>query len=199
MKSFAFVVLLAGVVTFSGCGEKVEQLKEMKDDVTSKVESGKQMVDENKGMLGGLKDAMKNGVAMKCVMSDDNGGEWITYTNGKNMRSEGMMGDKTQVVLVIDGTTYSWEKGSKKGEMMDAKCLEEFQKDMGLGEGDIPEQEYEDSFSFEDLEAEEDAGNAKCSPSTDADFSVPSDIVFTDQCKIMKEQMDNLKLQMQGV
>jgi len=194
VKSFAFVGLVAGVVMLSGCGEKVTQLKDMKDDVTSKVENGKKMVDEGKGMMGGLKDAMKNGVAMKCESEDD---DWVTYTNGKEMRGEGMEDGAGQAVLVTGGVTYTWNTATKTGFKMDKKCLEDFQKGMKAAQGDVPEQQFEDNFTFEDLEAEEESGGIKCTPTTEADFSVPSDVKFEDQCKIMKAQMGEYKEQMQ--
>lgn len=196
MKGFVFVGLVAGVIMLSGCGEKVNQLKDVKDDVTSKVEEGRELVDDSKGLVGGLKDAMKNGVAMKCESKDD---DWVTYTNGKNMRSEGMEDGKKQNMLMVDGVTYTWEEGSATGMKMDKKCLEDFQKEMGFGQGDIVEQQYEDEFTFEELEAEEAEGGIKCSPSTDADFSVPSNIKFEDQCKMLKEQMQGFKEQMKNM
>jgi len=193
IKSFALVGLMAGVVMLSGCGEKVTQLKDMKDDVTSKVESGKKMVDEGKGMMGGLKDAMKNGVAMKC---ESKGDDWVTYTNGKEMRGEGTEDGASQAMLVTSGVTYTWNTTTKTGFKIDKKCLENFQKDMNAAQGNISEQQYEKDFSFEDLEAEEEAGGIKCSPTTEADFSVPTDVKFEDQCKMMKAQMGEYEEQM---
>jgi len=195
IKGLAFMGLAAGVITLSGCGEKVDQLKDMKNDVTSKIDDGKQMVDENKGMLGGLKDAMKNGVAMKCESTKD---DWVTYTNGKKMRSEGTEDGKKQNMLMIDGVTYTWEEGSATGMKIDSKCFEDMQADMDLP--DMSDEEFaEDEFTFEDLETEEEAGSVKCAPSTEADFSIPSDIKFEDQCKIMKEQMKGFEEQMKNM
>ncbi len=193
VKSFIFVGLVAGVITLSGCGEKINQLKDVKNDVTSKVDSGKQMVEDSKGMIGGLKDAMKKGVAMKCEDTENN---WVTYTNGTKMRSEGMENGKKQVVLVTDGTTYTWDEATKTGFKMDKKCLENFQKDMGFGQEDMPKQQYEDDFTIEELETKEETGSIKCTPSTEADFSVPSDVKFEDQCEMLKEQMAGYKEQM---
>ncbi len=192
VKSFAFVGLVAGVITLSGCGEKISQLKDVKNDVTSKVDSGKQMVEDSKGVLGGLKNAMKNGVAMKCEDAKD---DWVTYTNGTKMRAEGMENGKKQVMLFADGVTYTWDEATKTGFKMDKKCLENFQKDMGVGQESMPDQQ-QDSFTVEDLEKKEAAGGVKCAPSTEADFSVPSDVKFEDQCEMLKQQMTGYKEQM---
>ncbi len=196
VKSFIFMGLVAGVITLSGCGEKVTKLKEVKNDVTSKVESGKQIVEDSKGMIGNLKDAMKKGVAMKC---EDASSDWVTYINGTKMRSEGMEDGKKQVVLVTDGTTYTWDANTKTGFKMDKKCLEDFQKDMGFGQDDMPKQQYEKGFTIEELETKEESGGLKCTPSTEADFSVPSDVKFEDQCKILKEQMNKYEEQMKNM
>lgn len=192
-KSFMMVGLVVGVVVLGGCGEKVNQLKDMKDDVTSKVESGKKMIDDGKGLVGGLKDAMKNGVSMKCVSGED---EWVTYTNGKNIRSEGLEDGKTRVVLVTGGVTYTWDKATKMGVKMDKDCLSDLQGETNIEQPGMTEQEDGWDFSVEKLEAEEASGSMKCTPATDADFSVPSDVTFKDQCKIFKAQMGEYKEQM---
>jgi len=193
-KGMVFSFAAVAVIVLAGCGEGVSQ---MKNDVTSTIEEGKQMVDNGGGFVGGLKDAMKNGVAMKCINTDIDG-EWVTYTNGKKFRSEGIEAGKTQVVLVTDGVSYMWEKGAKTGQKIDMNCIKNFQKDMG-----IPDYEEADDMDFdytpEELEAEEASGKLNCSPATDANFSVPTDVEFTDQCQVMKKQMEGLKTQLQSM
>ena len=183
----------------AGCGDKtVDKLNDAKKDVVSKVEQGKDMAKNEGGLVSGLKDAMKRGVTMKCV-TDSPDGHWVTYTNGKYSRTEGTTSDGQEMVIVVnDEASYTWDKKTKKGQKLDKKCLEEFKKNFGgsaMSE-DVNEEDFD--FTPEKLEIEEEEGKLKCSPSTKADFSVPADVQFTDQCKLMTEQMNKLKQQMPG-
>ncbi len=191
MKKISIVVVLLMVVLFAGCGEKTQESKDAKSNLINKTE-------ESKGFMGGIKDAMKNGVAMKCETSSDEG-EWVVYTNGKNMRSEGLINGKKQNILKKDEVTYAWEDGSMTGEMMDMKCIQDFQKDLGIPDVEEAFDYSEDEISYDDLEEGEKTGKTKCTPSTGGDFSVPKNIKFIDQCKVMKEQMSGIREQMQKV
>jgi len=197
------VVATATVITLAGCGA-TDQIKDAKNDITQKVETGKKMVEsgqdvakKGKDMAGSLKDAMKKGVTMKCV-SDTPDGHWVTYTNGKYSKVEGKTADGHEMMIVInEDATYTWDKKTKKGQKIDKKCMEEFEKSFGgSAMSEDAGEEMFDDFTPENLEVEEENGNLKCSPSTEADFSVPSDVEFTDQCKLMTEQMNKLKQQM---
>jgi len=190
--------LIIATIGLAGCGNKtVNKLNDAKDDVVSKVEQGKEMAEEGKSLVGGLKEAMKKGVTMKCV-ADSPDGHWVTYTNGKYSKTEGTTTDGHEMAIVINKeATYSWDKKTKKGQKMDKKCMEEFQKNFG-GSAMVDDNKEKklDNFTPENLEAEEADGKLKCSPSTKADFSVPSDVQFIDQCQLMTKQMDKLKQQM---
>ena len=196
--------LLAGVgvaVILAGCGGQSNKLDKAKDNINAKIESSKEMIqegknlaDNNKGLVGGLKDAMKRGITMKCV-ADSPDGHWVTYTNGKNTKTEGMTVDGHEMVIVAkDDVIYTWDKKTKQGQKMDKKCMEDFQKSIGMN---ISEEEdnFED-FTPGRMEAQEEEGKLKCTPSTKADFGVPSDVQFTDQCALLKSQMSGLKNQM---
>ncbi len=196
-KGFVIVVLTIALAGFTGCGEKIDQLKDAKDNVTSKIENGKELTKDGSGFMGGLKEAMQGGVSMKCVNIDADG-EWVTYTNGKKFRSEGLLNGKTQIVLVVDGASYMWEKGAKTGQKMDMKCIKDFQKDMGMPEY-VEEEKMDFDYTPEKIEAEEASGKLKCTPTTDADFSIPTDITFVDQCAVMKQNMTGLKEQMKNM
>jgi len=186
MKKASLIVILFAAVLFAGCGEKVQELKDAKDDITSKAE-------KSKGFVGGLKDAMKNGVAMKCVTeTEGTDEEWTVYTNGINMRAEGMTEGIAQNVLKKGDVTYTWVEGEKTGQMMDLNCLKDFKKELAIP--GLEDSFEEEDFSFEELEESEESGKTKCSPSTEGDFSVPKDIDFTDQCAVIKKQMEGLTL-----
>ncbi len=193
-KGLILAGIIIGVVMFSGCGKQMDKLKEVKKQASSLKKNSQELTEKSGGMISNLKEALKKGVSMKCV-SQGKDSEWVTYINGKKMRSEGKQGGKEQIVLVTDGVSYMWEKGAKVGQKIDKKCLEDFEKQietptkteemMGHQDETIPK--------VEDLEVEEENGKVKCTVTTEADFSVPKDVNFTDQCQLMKQQMKNLK------
>ena len=188
-KIIEIISLFLMVIVLSGCAGK--------ENVQNKMKNEKKIVKEKKGLITGLKDSIKNGVTMKCV-SNNSEEQWTTYINGKNIRSEGTNNGEVYVVLVKDGTTYTWTKGNKKGQKMDKKCIEEFKKDMKI-EGNMENIEKENKITVNNLTKDEEEGKVKCSPSTKGDFLVPSDVEFTDQCQILKQQMLKFKNQIQKI
>jgi len=188
MKKLSLVVVLLIVTLFTGCGKESQKMKDVKNDVTTKTE-------ETRGTMKGLADAVKNGVTMKCETKEEDS-NWVVYTNGKNMRSTGTFDGKKQNILKRGDVTYSWEEGAAEGQMMDMKCMQDFQKEMGMPSIEDSFREEPGDFSFADLEKSEKTGKTKCSPSTEGDFSVPRGVKFVDQCKMLKEKMSGLKNQL---
>ncbi len=200
-KGGVFIGLIVATIALAGCGAKTNQLKNAKDNINAKIENGKELVetgkkmaDEKQGLMGGLKDAMKRGVTMKCV-ADSADGHWVIYTNGKNTKTEGTTVDGHEMVILVKGKTiYTWNKKTKKGEKIDKGCMDDFQKDMGIDSSAMTKGDKNfDDFTPEKMEAKEKEGKLKCVPSTKADFSIPSDVQFTDQCAMLKKQMSGLK------
>ena len=76
--------------------------------------------------------------------------------------------------------------------------MEDFQKSMGMNIPSEEESNFE-NFTPDKMEVQEAGGKLKCSPSTKADFSVPGDVEFTDQCALLKSQMSGLKNQMDQI
>lgn len=204
-KGGIFIGLIVVTIALAGCGAKTNPLKNAKENINAKiedgkdlVETGKKMADEKQGFVGGLKDAMKRGVTMKCV-TDSADGHWVIYTNGKNTRTEGVTTDGHEmVILAKDKVVYTWDKKTKKGQKIDKGCMDDFQKSMGMDTSEMMKEEDDfDDFTPEKMEIKEKEGSLKCTPSTKADFSVPSDVEFTDQCEMLKSQMSGLKEQME--
>jgi len=189
MKKISLIGVLFAVVLLAGCGAKIEKSKESKKGVTTRIEQ------QGKNFVGGLKNAMDKGVAMKCETTEE-GSNWVVYTNGKNMRSTGVFDGKKQNVLKKGDITYTWEDGSVKGQMMDLNCMKDFEKSMQIPGLEDSIEEDGDDFSFDDLADDEKSGKTKCSPSTEGDFSVPKNVNFVDQCEIMKKQMEGVKNQL---
>jgi len=199
-------ILLAGVgvaVILAGCGGQSNKLDKAKDNINAKIESSKEMIqegknlaDNNKGLAGGLKDAIKKGITMKCV-SDTADGHWVTYIKGKNTRTDGTTADGHEMAILVKGKViYTWDKKTKKGQKVDQGCMDEFNKSMGNAISDAEEARPYEEFNPENMEIEEKGGKLKCAPSTNADFSVPSDVHFDDQCAMLQKTMSGLKNQM---
>ncbi|HFC76655.1 MAG TPA: hypothetical protein ENJ27_00255 [Candidatus Moranbacteria bacterium] len=187
IKISTLSILIVAVLALAGCQGKEESKTAVKNENRG--------TDKKVETVAGIKNMLKNGETIKCV-SKDNDGEWVTYTNGKKFKGEGMQAGKKQNVLFTNDTTYTWDETTKTGQKMSKKCLEEFQKTIGSTSNTI-NPEVDKNFSVEKLETEEQSGKVNCSPATGINFSVPSDVNFTDQCEIMKQQMKGLNQQVQ--
>lgn len=137
--------------------------------------SGKPMVCEYR-MMGG--DRQDTSVKM--------------YAEKDRYRTE-VMTPQGEYVSISDGkTVYSFIEGSKEGMKMDMECMKELADDLPKT-GDTPVQEQY-------VAPEEAIGNTpgiSCRETDSVDVSVPSDIVFTDQCAMLRQQTEMMK-QYQG-
>lgn len=193
------------VIGLSGCGsQKVDQLKEtsnniknIKNEVQNTANELSNKVDNKKGLVGNMKEAIKNGVAMKCTATEGKN-RTVTYIKGKDMRTSTISSGKTMNILIKGGVTYTWVEGETKGQKMAKNCMEDMQKEMGITDdfmkGDNPS--IEDT---KDVVDEVDAGKLDCSPSTGGDFSIPKNVQFADQCEIFKKSVSGLKKQMENM
>lgn len=148
---------------------------------------------EDKGMIASLKDAMGMGKRLQCTYNMNEGGtnfQSTTVIEGQRFKSITVMSDATYYGL-FDGTTqYTWTNKDKKGFKMSKACMDELKAMMPSAE-DMKDKTVP---KVDDLQASLDAAkNVSCQPTTEADFSVPSDITFTDQCALMKQSFEALK------
>lgn len=207
-KSLILVSLIGSTIALSGCGEKLKEIKETKDNIETSINDGKELIEQgkdliekgkevankNEGIVGGLKNILNGGASLKCESEDG----WVTYTNGSSFRSEGITEGKKQVVLMNDGVMYTWNPETMSdGLKMSKNCLSEIQKNLNLPE----EQGIEvfDDFSVESMEEDVKSGKINCKPSTEGEFKVPTNVQFVDQCEIMKEQMNGMKSQIEAM
>ncbi len=149
------------------------------------------------GLVSSIKDAMGFGKKMQCTFSTktEKGDAFQStlFVNGTVFKSVTEMGDMTAYGL-FDGTDqYTWTTESKEGYKMSKACMEEFRKL-------TPSQESEpvSKPKIEDFDKQFDmAQNVNCIPALSADFDVPKDITFTDQCAMMKQTVEMMN-QMKG-
>jgi hypothetical protein len=151
-----------------------------------KARDAKEMI-EDKGMVSSIKDAMGLGTAMSCTYTMDSGGQTLESTvqvEGEKFRSESTIAGTKSYALSDGGTQYMWTSASNQGFKMSKECLEGMAAMAPKGTTDSKMPSMEDAKAALDM-----AKNVKCSPASSADFTLPSDITFTDQCAMMKDSM----------
>lgn len=186
-------IIFAGVLVLSGCGAKPTT----KVGVESPKGTANVATDEGNGLLDTaekIKNAMLGGKKMECVFKDDSGDgkqiEMKMQSQGEKFRSSyNVKGE--DFVSVSDGKViYSWSSKTKEGQKMDIKCMEDLSKDTPQTEN-VTGNDNTDFETPEELVAKE--PDMKCSPIANIDFSVPSDVKFTDTCAEMKKVFESMK------
>jgi hypothetical protein len=196
MKKISYLVaLIAVVLIFSGCGKKSGT-----DQAGDLSKSGQEQSTGSK-VVNSIKDAMGLGQKMKCTYAMGVGeNKFIStvWTEGKKYRGESMIAGKKSVSL-FDGNDlmYNWEDGSATGTKISISCMKEigdsFPKQDSTGKEDVntpPEDLGDNAFN--------DAPEANCEPVASIDFSLPSNVAFTDQCAQLKTQMESIKKMQEG-
>ncbi len=179
MIGFIGIIMVVGV--FTGC-EKEAQKK-----LVVKTEYGKEL-------SNGLKVALENGVAVKCVGENvDFGGKEIIYTDGKSYRTEKMIDGVNVVELDVGGVTTSWDVVAGTGTTIDSKCYDEMSGKKSTPEEDAKTDKNFQDYAISELVAREEKGKIKCLSTTSIDFSIPEDIDLIDQCPLVKENVNRRK------
>lgn len=199
MKKVSLIgVSLFLVVSLSGCGEpkdsEIRDLSETVPNTTDQSQMESKIAEdtaEGEGnLINKLKNAISSGKKMKCTykMGDENNAtEIITYLQGDKYKTEIVMG-QMKTLSVFDGESmYSWVSEQKTGTKMTMDCINSLDTKGETEAETVPENVPtgdEDDF----VETLSDAQNLNCEDFQDADFDIPSDVVFTDQCELLKSQ-----------
>ncbi|HAT74411.1 MAG: hypothetical protein US30_C0027G0004 [Candidatus Moranbacteria bacterium GW2011_GWF2_36_839] len=189
MRKLKIVAMAMGILLLAGCENKPadkagEVGKENKSDVTTETKA------EKGGVISSIKDAMGLGKEMKCAYKFKGEAGDITstaYVNGKKYKAESTVMGKKQIVIFDETAMYSWAEGEKTGMKMTKTCMEEMEKNIPKTQGG--QEPASDSIS--DEEFFENSTDVSCMPYSGADFSVPKDITFADQCEMLKNIMNN--------
>lgn len=175
-------VLLIGGFLYWNSQSNVQPAME-KETIPSSV------VPEEKGVVSSIKDAMGLGQKMQCTYTLSEGGKAVeskVMVDGKKYASTTTI-DNMTVYGVFDGENqYSWTSATKTGMKMSKACLEKLQataQDMTKSNPSetsaTAPQDMEKAFDM--------AKNVKCEPASGADFTLPKDVTFTDQCAMMEQ------------
>jgi hypothetical protein len=163
-------------------------------------ESNPQNTGDASTILGSIEEAMGIGKKLSCTYADPTipGQTTTVYVEGKKMRFTSTTPEGIVVNGLYDGDTqYTWmNTPDKQGFKMDASCL----NDMKAMAATLPTTEStpKPADTLETLRA---LKNIQCTGSADADFTLPKDVVFVDQCAMMKDSlkmMETMKGQMPG-
>jgi hypothetical protein len=133
-------------------------------------------------------DAMSLGRPMLCTYATQSGGKTIRSTvtvDGRKFRSV-MDTGTVKAYGIFDGETqYSWTDGTRQGFKIGKDCLEDLKRNAptdAKADADTVSPEAPNPSSIFDL-----ATDVECGPADAADFSVPADIVFADQCEVLDQ------------
>ena len=118
------------------------------------------------------------------------GGTATNIAEGDRYRSEVETTEGT-FISVFDGeTSYSWVAGETEGMKMSHDCMTEFS-------GNMPEVEEGETAMNETFETPEEALNMipdiSCRETSSANFSIPGDVEFVDQCEVLQAQMQMME------
>ncbi len=185
-KIFSLFAVIVATLVFSGCGSQkaVETSPQKEAPVEVKKESS--------DVISSIKDAMGLGKKMKCTYAVGTGEakfESTAYIEGSKYKSSSIIAGKTAYASFDGEVMYSWMEGSKTGTKMTMACINELKNSLPPGkEGEGPQgvKAPEDQFK--------DAVNTSCVPAVEAvDFTLPSEITFTDQCEVLRKTLDSMK------
>lgn len=188
------VIILIGLFFWWSGKNKSGQPESAKQEEAAGTETKTQKQSESK--IGGISDwlsSLAGGKALTCTYKFDATGkdkdaEVKVSMMGKKYRSEFEAGGM-RFASVFDGTTlYSWSDVQKQGTKMDMNCMEQLKTQ--APQGDDQDKQYEKSP--EDFLKNQ--PNIQCEPSSGAaDFSVPSDVQFTDSCAMMQKSLEMMR------
>jgi len=184
MKKTTTLVMAGGLMLLlAACGQKSATTPAAENKTTP----AEQAQPASGGVISSIKDAMGLGKKMECTYKSQVGDKTLeskTWVNGKQTRSEMDINGKKQI-SIFDGTTiYSWQEETKTGTKFTIECMKEVSQ--SLPQGQQPQQQMDPE------NPDANATEVSCVPAGDVDFTVPSDVTFTDQCEMMKNLIQNM-------
>jgi hypothetical protein len=190
------MILFVGVLVLMGCGNKDATNNLLKEEAKKEITS--QPEEKKGGVISSIKDAMGLGKTMRCEYKfKGESGELnsIAYVDGRKYKAESTVMGKKQLVVFDETAMYSWAEGEKNGMKMTTVCMKEMEKNIPKEQGG--REPLADSKT--DEEFFDDATDVKCEAASGVDFSIPTDIVFADQCEMLKNMLQNAPTDIPGM
>jgi hypothetical protein len=197
MKKILQIIATGGLVLLlSACGCQKKTSQETGPQTAAPSETPASQPES--GIISSIKDAFSSGKKMQCTFTEKQPGtqgdvKYTLYTDGKkNFKTQFAITAEGKITTMNSlmnqdngGTMYSWNEGEKTGMKFTVACMKEVADNMPQGQNTPPPPtDTEDPYQG--------ATDVKCEPASSVDITVPSDIVFTDQCEMMKNLTKNL-------
>lgn len=191
------IIILIGTFFWWSGKNKSGQQESAKQEETTETATQKQQ-EKPESKIGGVSDwlsSLSGGKALSCTYNfDESGKAGSVKINmmGKKYRSE-LETAGVKFTSVFDGTTlYSWSTAQKQGTKMDMNCMEQLKtQSQTQAQPNSPSQSQYEKSPEDFLKNQP---NIKCEPaSSAADFSVPSDVQFTDSCAMMQKSQEMMQ------
>jgi nitrogen fixation-related uncharacterized protein len=191
------IIILIGLFFWWSGKNKSGQPESAKQEETTETATQKQQ-EKPESKIGGITDwlsSLSGGKALSCTYNfDESGKAGAVKINmmGKKYRSEFEAGGM-KFTSVFDGTTlYSWSDSQKQGTKMDMDCMEQLKTQTeAQAQPNSPSQSQYEKSPEDFLKNQP---NIQCEPSSGAaDFSVPSNVQFTDSCAMMQKSLEMMQ------
>lgn len=193
MKKLSIIIILLaiGTILYFANGRNMSQkspdsLTRQENATGTQAASVKQDIP----LIGSIKDAMGLGKKMACSYpsTDGTNASSTVFIDGQKIKFMTAVNGETMYGLFDNDTQYTWTSGEKKqGMKMSKTCLEEI-KNL------VPQQAQSDnSPQTQNYQSFENMQNVNCVEANNTeDFSLPTDITFTDQCEMMRKAMQGM-------
>lgn len=167
----------------------------MRDDASPQAGDERSAVVEQSQEESGIakwREGLEAGKSLACdyrMMGGEGEGTPVKmYVERDRYRTEVETPQGTYISISDGKTVHSFLEGSREGMKMDMDCMKELADDLPKT-GDTPAQEQYAAPA----EAIDNIPGISCRETGSVDVSVPSDIVFTDQCAMLRQQTEMMK------
>lgn len=188
-KTLLGLGLASLALMLSGCGQQAATTQNAPASNAQPAAKPDQSAQNSNSAFSSLKDAMGSGQQLKCTYTTTVNGADVPMTafiQGKNYRSTIVAAGKTTNLLFDGDTMHTWVDGMTTGMQIKMACINDFKAAAPQGQPGVPAiPSPEDRINS--------ATNVSCVPSTDADFTVPATVTFTDQCAMLKKSAEMMK------
>lgn len=192
-QTLKIAAVAAGVLLLAGCGQKAAQ-KSSTDAGANNAPPQTEQKNTVSDVITSMKDAMASGKMMRCTytVADKNGGAITStmFVDGKKYAGTTTVAGKAQHMIFDGDAMYAWSEGQKTGLKMTTACSQELAanapKPASSANQNVPTTPTDPEKTFDNVT------DVKCEPSSSADFSIPTDVTFSDQCEMMKNLQKNI-------
>jgi hypothetical protein len=133
-----------------------------------------------------------DGKSIECTLPGEGMMTKIS-AEGKKYRTETVIDGKKHLSVSDGDMMWTWIEGEKHGMKMEFSCMDEIRTTIPEEGGSAPE------YAASPEEVIGEVPDIACSETGSVDISVPADVVFSDQCALIRTQlqaMEQLKNQM---